>query len=226
MSDCILAASNLASRVLDMPRDYAGVLGVSRTIMNHSEQAKMDGIRLGAVARKRAKPPLLAFGARLAELRGKRSRQEISNALRTRGASLDESTLLGYERGLVWSVDVTVMLGLAAVLSVPFGELTTLLVANRANPDATDWDDLLRPPPEYQSTLPEGSADVSAPAAQARILDELERLRRENSELEATLSDVRDLTRKLFTLAVRGAEDGETAPTEAEGRKDGRRTGR
>lgn len=143
MSDCILAASNLAPRVLDMPRDYAPVLGVSRTILNRSEQAKQAGITLGAVARKRAKPELKAFGARLAERRGKRSRQEVSLALKTKGVSLDESTLHGYENGRVWSVDVTVMLGLSAVLGVPFNELTALLVANRANPDATDWVDLL-----------------------------------------------------------------------------------
>ncbi len=134
--------------------------------------------------------------------------------------NLTRQVLWRLEKGKIKNVEPDVLKDVAALYGLSYEEIAARYLKTRYGVD------LLRPPPEYQSTLPEGSADVSAPAAQARILDELERLRRENSELEATLSDVRDLTRKLFTLAVRGAEDGETAPTEAEGRKDGRRTGR
>lgn len=197
MSACILAASNLAPRSLDMPRDYACVLGESRTILNRPEQAKEGRNRLTAMARKRVKPDLEAFGLRLAELRGGRSRQAVSNALAAYGVSLDESTLHGYEKGRVWSVDVAVALGLARVFDVPFSELAALLIANRADADTTNWVDLLSHSNAYQSLLPNGGADVPVSAAQARRLEQIE------AEHEKKLAEVEAVSRELFRI-VRG----------------------
>lgn len=85
--------------------------------------------------------------------------------------------------------------------------------------------DLIRHAPEYQSALPQGGAGVPASATQARILEELERLRTENAELQATLSDVRDLASKLFAIAVPSDEGGETAQPASARRRDARKAG-
>jgi hypothetical protein len=190
-------ASNLAPRVLGMARDYALLLGRSRTILNHPEQVQSGRNTLTAVPRKREKPALRAFGARLQHLRGERSRQTISNALRMKGVSLDESTLVGYEQGRVWSVDVGVMRGLSQVFGVTFDELAALLLANRRNPSATDWNDLLRHSDEYQSSasIKEG-ADVRASVEKERkrYRQYLETLQ---TAAQATLDDVKERLAEL-----------------------------
>jgi transcriptional regulator with XRE-family HTH domain len=149
------------------------------------------------VPRKREKPALRAFGARLQHLRGERSRQTISNALRMKGVSLDESTLVGYEQGRVWSVDVGVMRGLSQVFGVTFDELAALLLANRRNPSATDWNDLLRHSDEYQSSasIKEG-ADVRASVEKERkrYRQYLETLQ---TAAQATLDDVKERLAEL-----------------------------
>lgn len=204
-----------------MPRDYAPVLGLSRTILNRPEQAKSGGIRLTGVPRKRKKPDLEAFGGRLLKARGGRSRQEMSNKLRSYGVSLDESTLVGYEKGRVWSVDVVSMLGLALAYGVPFDELTALLIANRAEPDATNWDDLLSHSTAYQSVLKDGGAHVPASAAQASRIELIE------AQHEQKLAEVEAVARELFRI-VRGRapEVGEIEQETSERRGAARKTHR
>lgn len=125
------------------------------------------------VAKVRSRNPLLAaFGARLMELRGKRSRKQISNRLTDLGVPLGGATLAQYEAGTVWAPDPGAMWGLAVIYERPLDELVWLLRANRANTNAAEWRDLVRPAQDQESGLPSAGGSVDVPAsARARILE-------------------------------------------------------
>jgi transcriptional regulator with XRE-family HTH domain len=108
------------------------------------------------VAKRRSRfPELSAFGAYLRKLRGDRSREQISIRLRDLGVPLDESTLVQYEKGTVWSPDVGVLWGLSRIYQVSIATLVSLLRENRARPqvESKDWPELLRASREPESVM-------------------------------------------------------------------------
>jgi len=93
------------------------------------------------VSKKRSRlAELKAFGAKLKALRGGRSREQISLRLQTLGVTLDESTLVQYEKGTVWAPDAGVLWGLAVIYNQSLTDLIGLLLLNRQNPDASVGD--------------------------------------------------------------------------------------
>ncbi len=110
----------------------------ARTICTSSEQRKKSRANLASnVAKKRSTlPELKVFGAFLRRSRGNRSREQIARKLEQFGAKIDESTLVQYEKGAVWSPDPTVLAGLAQIYEVRTDWLISLLVENRKDPNA------------------------------------------------------------------------------------------
>jgi transcriptional regulator with XRE-family HTH domain len=85
---------------------------------------------------KRERPVLVgAFGKRLAELRGNRSRQQIVNRAAALGVKIDPTALFHYERGSIAAPDPSALWALARIYGVALEELVSLLVANRNDPD-------------------------------------------------------------------------------------------
>jgi hypothetical protein len=76
-------------------------------------------------------PLLLEFGRRLEELRGTRTREQVSVRLRELGVPLGGSTLAQYEGGSVWAPDPGVLWGLAQIYRVEHEDIVTLLRENR-----------------------------------------------------------------------------------------------
>ena len=167
---------------------------MSITNPNSLEQCKELPDRLFGVAKKRTRLPVLrAFGKRLKELRGKRSRAALCLRLEKQfDVVLNESTYFQYEAGTVWAPDVGVLYGLARLHDVPFGELVTLLLANRKQPDAESWSDLLR----HQGDEQRG--DAHGPRFSAR---EFDAMRERLAHCEAALGKVSDLAIELARIA-------------------------
>jgi hypothetical protein len=164
------------------------------------------------VAKKRSRlPRLQAFGQRLRELRGDRSRQQISLKLQRLNADLDESSLFQYEAGTVWAPDVAALQGLCEIYGVQLSEMVSLLRANRAKTSATDWRDLLRHGSDQRSTSHQGGSGVSASDERTRILD----LERKLKAYEVALDSLQDVQMRLAKIAAVRKQDGsseEAAP--------------
>lgn len=153
------------------------------------------------VQKKRSSQPLLlAFGERLRELRGLRSREEISRRLGALAAPLGGSTLAQYEKGQVWAPDAVVLWALSEIYRVPLTDLTRLLAANRQQPISVNWRDLHCHLPGVQiEPQSNGGSDVASPD-QAR----LQQLAQELEDRDARLREVQAITRQLFRVAIGG----------------------
>ena len=163
--------------------------------------------------------PTDSLGRCLLDHRARRSRQQISVKLKHLGVPLDESSLFQYEAGTVWAPDPGVLWGLAEIYRVPLMELILLLKANRARPgaDPSKWSDLLRHSRDQALDAHQGGP-VDATAS-ARILE----LERELADYKARFSDVQDVTRRLFAIAV-DREEGPATTTAAPRRSRTRRS--
>jgi transcriptional regulator with XRE-family HTH domain len=116
--------------------------------------------------KRRSKNPILrAFGERLTDLRGERSREQVSKRLRSLGVPLGGSTLAQYEKGTVWSPDPGVLWGLSEIYKVPMMELVNLLRVTRAHPTITDPNDLPR-----HELLGESAPQSGGPMSKLRLV--------------------------------------------------------
>ena len=164
-------------------------------------------------------PEMGAFFVQIREAKGWGQRQAAELAQRRGLRALTRQVLLRLESGRTKYPDPEVLRAIAALYEIPYEILISQFVEARYNLRAENLVDLLRHGAGYQSASSEGGADVSASsAAAARILE----LERTNADLETTLGEVRDLTRKLFAVAVRSAEDRASSAPEARRSKDAR----
>jgi transcriptional regulator with XRE-family HTH domain len=218
--------------------------------------ARTREVRLSNVAKTRSRLPVLkAFGGYLRALRGSRSREQIATRLRDMGVQFDESTLVQYEKGTVWSPDVGVLWGLSQIYSVPLGQLVLILRENRSNSEADpiDWQqwlraagitldvvnisetgesksyDLLRPTRDQLSRLSSPGDSASATESSSRR-DRVSELESELRMLRTQYRDVRDAARaalkQLGKVAAHLGESPAAAAGEAKRGRHDRRTAR
>jgi hypothetical protein len=108
--------------------------------MNNAERQRFT---LWPVAKARSrKPQLKAFGSWLIALRGRRTRQQISDKLSNLGVPLGGATLAQYEAGTVWAPDPGVLWGLSEIYRRPLTLLIRALRENRADTEIEKWSDL------------------------------------------------------------------------------------
>jgi len=126
--------------------------------------------------------------------------------------TLDESTLVQYEKGTVWSPDAVALWGLSRIYNVSLDGLIQKLSFNRRNHEIKTFpNDLLRPESDQASTSTGGMHA-------AEVAD----ITRELDEFKAALADVSKIAARLASIAVIAKKDGAAGGAATRGHRGGR----